>query len=141
MHESPQIVMTKRDKKAVDYARYRGLQDRGDVPDKKSAELAEAYVILNETLIEELPRLFFLTKRLINVILLNFVELQAQWINSWTCKIKMAFVELEIPQQVEHMFQSYIGNFAYSHEIISQLLNSNGMYPSFNRNDILTNTL
>jgi hypothetical protein len=128
MHESPQIIMTKRNKKAVDYARYKAIVDRGDTADKKTKELADAYVALNETLIDELPRLFTLTKSLIDAVLLNFIDLQAQWMNAWGKKIKMTFVELDMPRQLDDIVQSFMGDFNYNEQVLNQLSICNGTF-------------
>jgi hypothetical protein len=126
MHESPQRIMTKRNKKAVDYARYKAIRDRGDAPDKKTQELAEAYVAVNETLIDELPKLFRLTKKLIDVILLNFVELQGLWMNSWAAKLKITFTELDMPTDLNSVVKDFMGDFSYNEQSLNHLGICNG---------------
>lgn len=121
--------MTKRNKKAVDYARYKAIKDRGDTPDKKTIELADAYTALNETLIDELPRLFALTKKLVDAVLLNFIDLQAQWMNSWASKIKMTFMELDMPDKIGDVVQAFAGDFSYNEQILKQLAICNGVLP------------
>ena len=118
--------MSKRNKKAVDYARYKAIKDRGDTPDKKTTELAETYVALNETLIEELPKLFKLTKRLVDAVLFNFIDLQAQWMNDWASKIKMTFMDYETPQYIETVVQAFAGSIAQSDTFLQQLSICNG---------------
>ncbi|PWW73719.1 hypothetical protein C7212DRAFT_300506 [Tuber magnatum] len=126
MHESPQRIMTKRNKKAVDYARYKAIRDRGDTPDKKSIELADAYVALNETLIDELPKLFRLTKKLIDTVLLNFVELQGLWMNSWAAKLRMTFTEMEMPAEVDDIVKDFMGDLSYNEQSLNHLGICNG---------------
>lgn len=126
MHESPQRIMTKRNKKAVDYARFRAIKERGDTPDKKTKDLADAYLALNETLIDELPKLFRLTKRLVDVVLLNFVELQGLWMNSWASKIKMTFSEFDMPEQLEEVVQGFEADFSYNERSLDHLGIING---------------
>jgi len=126
MHESPQRIMTKRNKKAVDYARYKAIRDRGDTPDKKSIELADAYVALNETLIDELPKLFRLTKKLIDTILLNFVELQGLWMNSWAAKLRMTFTEMEMPAELDSIVKDFMGDFSYNEQSLNHMGICNG---------------
>jgi hypothetical protein len=127
MHESPQIVMTKRNKKAVDYAKYRSIKERGEVPDKKTQELADDYLALNDTLIEELPQLFILTKKLIEAVLMNFIDLQAQWMNAMATKIRMTFRDLDIPQTYEDILTNFVGDFTYNEKILNQLNICNGL--------------
>lgn len=126
MHESPQRIMTKRNKKAVDYARYRAIMERRDAPDKRTRELADAYVALNETLIDELPKLFGLTKKLIDVILLNFVELQGKWMKVWAEKLMVAFEELEAPADLSVAVKGFMGDFSYSEQSLNHLGICNG---------------
>ncbi|PUU75547.1 hypothetical protein B9Z19DRAFT_1131149 [Tuber borchii] len=126
MHESPQRIMTKRNKKAVDYARFKAIRDRGDTPDKRSIELADAYVALNETLIDELPKLFRLTKKLIDTILLNFVELQGLWMNSWAAKLRMTFTEMEMPAELDNIVKDFMGDFSYNEQSLNHLGICNG---------------
>lgn len=126
MHESPQRIMTKRNKKAVDYARYKAIRDRGDTPDKRSIELADAYVALNETLIDELPKLFRLTKKLIDTILLNFVELQGLWMSSWAAKLRMTFTEMEMPAELDNIVKDFMGDFSYNEQSLNHLGICNG---------------
>jgi len=126
MNESPQIIMTKRNNKAVDYARYKAIKDRGDTPDKRTKELADAYVALNETLIEELPRLFHLTKKLVDAVLFNFIDLQAQWMNDWASKIKMTFMDLEMPLNLEAFVDAFATSFTYHESMLTKLSICNG---------------
>ncbi|CAZ85905.1 unnamed protein product [Tuber melanosporum] len=126
MHESPQRIMTKRNKKAVDYARYKAIRDRGDTPDKKSIELADAYVALNETLIDELPKLFRLTKKLIDTVLLNFVELQGLWMNSWAAKLRMTFTEMDMPSELDTIVKDFMGDFSYNEQSLNHMGICNG---------------
>ncbi|RPA92071.1 hypothetical protein L873DRAFT_1831232 [Choiromyces venosus 120613-1] len=126
MHESPQRIMTKRNKKAVDYARYKAIKDRGDTPDKKSIELADAYFALNETLIDELPKLFRLTKKLIDVVLLNFVELQGLWMNSWAAKLRMTFTEMDMPTELDSIVKDFMGDFSYNEQSLNHMGICNG---------------
>lgn len=79
LHESPQRVMKKRDKRLMDYARFKSIKARGDKPDKKTAEQADQFVALNETLKDELPKLYSLTARLMEACLKNFVQIQTTW--------------------------------------------------------------
>jgi hypothetical protein len=63
----------------VDYSRYKQIIERRDTPSKRPKVLAEEHVALNETSIEELCKLFIFTKKLVDAVLFNFNDLQAQW--------------------------------------------------------------
>ncbi|KAI5820814.1 hypothetical protein BZA77DRAFT_239175 [Pyronema omphalodes] len=127
LHESPQMIMSKRTNKATDYARYKAIKDRGDTPDKKTTDLAEAYVALNETLIEELPRLFILTKKLVEAVLANFIDLQAQWMNDWASKIKMTFMELQLPLSTDELVKEFARDFSLNESMVNKLSIVNGL--------------
>ena len=121
MHTRPQMIMTKRNTKAVDYARFQAVKAKGDVPDKKVTELADQYIALNETLIEELPRLFILTKKLVDAVLMNFIDLQAQWMNEWMGKLRMSFMDIRIPDRFEDVLRGFVGDFEYNEQVLRQL--------------------
>ncbi|EED18806.1 Rho guanyl nucleotide exchange factor, putative [Talaromyces stipitatus ATCC 10500] len=79
LYEGPQKVMTKRNKRLLDYARYKSVIDRGDKPDKRTIEQGEQFSVLNDALKDELPRLFSLTAKLMEACLKKFVSIQEQW--------------------------------------------------------------
>ena len=94
LYEGPQRLMQKRDKRLPDYARFKAISDRGDRPDKKTAEQGEQFLAVNDALKEELPRLFSLSGKLIKACLSTFVQLQSRWLSLWKLKLKQA---IEIP--------------------------------------------
>ena len=126
LHESPQIIMNTREKKSVDFARWKAIKERGDTPDKRTTEQAEQYTALNETLKEELPRLFVLTKKLVDAVLFNFIDLQAQWMNDWASKIKMAFNDLDVPMVLDDLLINFTEQFGYNDAALNQLSICNG---------------
>jgi hypothetical protein len=126
LQESPLIIMTKRNNKTIDYSKYKQIIERQDTPDKRIKELAEEYVALNETLIEELPKLFILTKKLVDAVLFNFIDLQAQWMNDWASKIKLTFMEMEMPLQLDDLVNCFAGSFTYHESILMKLSICNG---------------
>ncbi|KAI5292958.1 hypothetical protein KEM52_005950 [Ascosphaera acerosa] len=79
LHEGPQRVMQKRNKRYIDYSRFRSMQDRRERPDRKTVELAEQFDALNVTLKEELPRLFKLSGKLMHELLTVLACLQTSW--------------------------------------------------------------
>lgn len=121
--------MTKRNNKAVDFARYLAIKAKGMAVEKTVKDFADEYIALNETLIEELPRLFVLTKRLVDAVLFNFIDLQAQWMNDWASKIKMTFIELDLPMNIDDLVHCFAGDFAYNETLINQLSICNGSFP------------
>ncbi|KAJ9645311.1 hypothetical protein H2199_003317 [Coniosporium tulheliwenetii] len=89
VHDNPQRMMQKRKKRIVDYARFKGMIDRGEKPDKKTQEAADQFQALNETLKLELPKLYALTKKLIEACLDQFIDVQKQWQDIWRRKVNV----------------------------------------------------
>ncbi|KAI4121846.1 MAG: hypothetical protein LQ347_006719, partial [Umbilicaria vellea] len=114
LHDGPQRLMRKRNKRLTDYARFKGIKDRGDKPDKKTLEQGEQFVAVNDTLKEELPKLFALTGKLVEACLNNFVELQLQWQMVWRKKLSQAIDENDLPSQVSDIVESFSGDFAFT---------------------------
>jgi len=106
-------IIQKRDKKAVDYTRYKAIKDRGDTPDKKTRELAEAFQAINEALIDELPKLFALTKNLIVHVLASFVHLQREWVALWTTTILASFEDFCIPEGNEEIVEAFVADYYF----------------------------
>lgn len=102
LHESPQKMMQKRKKRIVEYARFKGLKERGEKPDKRTQEAGEQWIALNETLKIELPKLYSLTKKLVEACLINFVEIQVTWQDIWQRKMAGA---IEQPREWKHFSQ------------------------------------
>ena len=114
LHDGPQRLMRKRDKRLADYARFKATKDRGDKPDKKTLEQGEQFVAVNDTLKEELPKLFVLTGKLVEACLNNFVQLQLQWQVIWRRKLSQALDENGIPNQISDIVDAFAGDFAFT---------------------------
>ncbi|KAL8698783.1 MAG: hypothetical protein Q9224_001695 [Gallowayella concinna] len=113
LHDSPQKLMQKRNKRIMDYARYKGIKDRGDRPDKKTTEQGEQFVAINESLKEELPKLFALTKKLVEACLNNFVQLQLQWHIIWRRKLGQALDNYKATGPITELIDAFTGDFAF----------------------------
>lgn len=113
LHEGPQKLMQKRNKKIVDYTRYKAIKDRGEKPDKKLAEQGEQFMAINDTLKDELPKLFGLTGKLVEACLNNFVQLQVQWHIIWRRKLSQAIDDCKVPNSVADIVTSFAGDFAF----------------------------
>jgi dynamin-binding protein len=72
-------MMQKRKKRLVDHIRYKSVVQRGEKPDKKLQLEEDQYNAVNETLKDELPKLYALTKKLVEACLTNFIDIQAHW--------------------------------------------------------------
>ncbi|KAI4193120.1 MAG: hypothetical protein LQ348_002958 [Seirophora lacunosa] len=113
LHDSPQKLMQKRNKRVMDYARYKGIKDRGDKPDKKTTEQGEQFIAINESLKDELPRLFALTGKLVEACLNSFVQLQLQWHAIWRRKLGQALDNYKANGPVSEVVDAFKGDFAF----------------------------
>lgn len=124
LHEGPQRVMRKRDKRLMDYARFKAIKDRGDKPDKKTTEQGEQFTALNETLKDELPKLYSLTAKLMEACLKNFVQIQTTWFNALQRKLS-PLVE-SFPDDLEKIFNEWASDFTFSDAQVLSLGICNG---------------
>lgn len=86
LHEGPQKMMAKRKKRLADHQRFKAVTQRNDKPDKRLQMDEDQFQAVNETLKEELPKLYALTKQLVEACLKNFIQLQAEWMSTWKRK-------------------------------------------------------
>lgn len=113
LHDGPQKLMVKRKKRVADYARFKAIKDRGDKPDKKTIEQGEQFQAINDTLKDDLPKLFTLTGKLVEACLNNFVQLQVQWQIIWKRKLIQALDDDRIPATAQEVVDAFKGDFAF----------------------------
>lgn len=108
-HDGPQRVMRKRDKRLMDYARFKAGKERGDKPDKKTTEQGEQFMALNDTLKDELPRLYSLTAKFMEACLKKFVQIQTTWFDS----LEKRFSQLidSFPEDLQKIISEWSGGF------------------------------
>ncbi|KAJ5291843.1 hypothetical protein N7478_001094 [Penicillium angulare] len=124
LHEGPQRVMKKRDKRLLDYGRFKSITDRGDKPDKKTAENGEQFIALNETLKEELPRLFKLTAKLMDACLKNFVQVSTSF---WDVMQKKIAPQVDLfPEEWEQVISEWSSDYNFAEAQIFSLGIANG---------------
>ena len=126
LHESPQKLMQKRNKRVMDYARFKATKDRGEKPDRKTMEQGEQYLAVNETLKDELPKLFALTGKLVEACLNNFVQLQLQWLAIWRRKLSQAIEDNRVPANAEEIKSAFSQEFKFVNESVMTLGICNG---------------
>ena len=132
LHEGPQRLMQKRDKRLPDYARFKTISDRGDRPDKKTSEQGEQFLAVNDTLKEELPKLFALTGKLMERCLSNFVQLQYKWLKLWKIKLRQAIdlpltaQEGNFQEELTKVVKGFTGDFAFYEAQVASLGVCNG---------------
>ncbi|KAJ5677256.1 uncharacterized protein N7477_002889 [Penicillium maclennaniae] len=124
LYTGPERVMKKRQKRLLDYGRYKSIVERGEKPDKKTTEQGEQFVALNETLKDELPRLFALSSKFGQACLQNLADIQLTW---WTIlQQKVApFVEI-FPDDMQKLISDWNSDFSFSEAQVLSLGICNG---------------
>jgi len=105
--------MQKRKKRLGDYAKYKTIKDRGEKPDKKVQEQGEQFLALNDTLKDELPKLFALTAKLVEACQKNLVVIQTHWHHIWLTKMKTILDGPQIPKQWSDIVHSFQSDFSF----------------------------
>lgn len=116
--------MKKRNKRMLDYARYKAVKDRGDKPDKKTREQGEQFVALNETLKDELPRLYSLSGKFGQACLQNFIQIQGTWCSMIQQKLE-PHVE-SFPDDLQKIICDWNSDYSFSDAQILSLGICNG---------------
>ncbi|KAJ5356036.1 hypothetical protein N7517_010645 [Penicillium concentricum] len=124
LYNAPQRVMRKRDKRLPEYARYKAIKDRGDRPDKKTIEQGEQFLALNDTLKDELPKLYALTAKLMAACLKNFIEIQTVWYSVLQKKIGV-HVEL-FPNDLDRLISDFNSDHTLMEARMAELSSCNG---------------
>ncbi|PGH27914.1 hypothetical protein AJ80_00464 [Polytolypa hystricis UAMH7299] len=124
LHDGPQRVMQKRNKRLMDFVRFKAIKDRGEKPDKKTTEQGEQFTALNITLKEELPKLFTLTGKLMEACLNNFVQLQLTW--QTTIQKRLGYTIERLPEDLNQIITDWSGDFSFSEAQVLSLGICNG---------------
>ncbi|CAO3702749.1 unnamed protein product [Rhizopus stolonifer] len=77
LFKNPELIIQKRNRKWIDYDRACHIASKGEVPDKQLQIAAEAYSSLNAHLLDELPAFLSLSSTYFDIILDEFVGIQA----------------------------------------------------------------
>lgn len=126
LHDGPQRLMERRKKRIPDFVKFKTLKDRGERLDKKTTESAELFLAVNDTLKDELPKLFEMTSRLVEACLNNFVQLQLQWQSVWKRKMIQAIELAEVPRSFIEIVSDFSGDFRYTEAHVLSLGVCNG---------------
>ena len=126
MYDGPQKIVQKRNKRIIDYARFRAMKARNEKPDKRTQEQSEQFEALNDTLKEELPRLYFLSGKLAEACLSNFIELQILWQTTWQFKLKSILDEHQVSESLAEIVGSFSGDFGFEKDKVLDLGICNG---------------
>ena len=95
LHARPQELMRDHKQRIVEFAKFKNLKDRNEQPDKKTSEQGEQFSVLNDTLKDELPKLFALNGRVNEECLKNYVFLVSQWQSTWQSKLSLTLDDLQ----------------------------------------------
>jgi hypothetical protein len=113
LHEGPQQMMAKRKKLVPEYVRHKAMLEKGEKADKRLADEVELFEAVNETLIDELPKLYALTKKLVDTCLEKFIYLSIEWNHVWMRKLepfvdeKERLANMDIAQALLFITSSY----------------------------------
>lgn len=124
LYEGPQRVMRKRDKRLMDYARSKTAKDRGEKVDKKTLEQAEQFMALNETLKDELPKLYGLTAKFMDACLKNYIQVVTPWLDS--LQRRLAPFADTFPDDYEKIYNEWASDFTFSEAQVMSLGICNG---------------
>ncbi|SMR55450.1 unnamed protein product [Zymoseptoria tritici ST99CH_1A5] len=112
LHQGPQNAISKRKKRIVDYAKCKSDERRGIKPDKKTIELSDLYVALNDQLKIELPRLYSLTAQLVQKCLHCFLDEQLVWQDTWQRKLKPLLEAADVPSSIQQIEPAFSPDYA-----------------------------
>jgi len=113
LHDEPEKMMAQRKSRLVDYAKYKAMVERGAKLDRKTENQFNEFNVLNDTLKDELPRLYSLSRDMSRACLTNFVELQKRWNKRWHDRIASVLGEHQIPKSMSDIVEVYLSDFAY----------------------------
>ncbi|KAJ4301249.1 hypothetical protein N0V90_003340 [Kalmusia sp. IMI 367209] len=108
----PQKLMEQRKKLLIQYAKYKQAIDRKEKVDPKLEETAKSFLTINDSLKQELPMLYELTKKAIRICSTIFIGLSKDWYKTCSKKI-LPLLESE-PQHttsITYDFKTYQERF------------------------------
>ena len=86
----PKGLLQKRDKRLIDYARFKNMKDRGEKLDKKSIERIEQWEAMNTEAKIRIRKLLSLTQQLVQIAQDNYVKLHLAWLDMCNRKFSAA---------------------------------------------------
>ena len=108
----PQKLMEQRKKLLIQYAKYKQALDRKEKVDPKLEEVAKSFITINDSLKQELPALYELTKKVIRLCSTIFIGLSKDWYK--TCSKKILPLLEQEPQHttsITYDFKTYQERF------------------------------
>lgn len=125
LHGTPQLMMQKRKKRVNDYLKLKAQRDAGAKLDKKVAESYEEWEALNDLLKLELPRLYELTRKLVQVCGQNLIELQKSWMMATHLKLRPIVDQVRLDKDfrtdMEDIVLDFRADFDYTEGWLKEL--------------------
>ncbi|TVY65712.1 Rho guanine nucleotide exchange factor gef1 [Lachnellula suecica] len=106
-------AMKKRSKRRAEYEKFMLAKKSGSKIAEKEQTRLDQYEALNETLKLELPQLFQKTQVLAQILLGNWVLIQAQWYDVWQKKVKVVLEESQLPKDVQDIVTTFNRDYKY----------------------------
>ncbi|KAF9580872.1 hypothetical protein BGW38_002302 [Lunasporangiospora selenospora] len=103
LFSGPLQVMKKREKKLLDYDSVRGMRDRGETVDKNMQDSADAYIAINEQLVDELPKFLGLTTQYFDLVVTEFSKIQMFFYAQVRAKANDFYSEFMDPQAAKDL--------------------------------------
>lgn len=147
----PQKLMEQRKKALLQYAKYKQAIDRKEKVDSKLEESAKDFMTINDSLKQELPKLYELTKTCIRISEIILLGIQKDWYKTCSKKI-LPLLESE-PQHttsITYDFKVYVDRFKsdfrqmedrarsmaiVNHELMNNIANFTSPNPTFYSDD------
>ncbi|KAF2684832.1 hypothetical protein K458DRAFT_388530 [Lentithecium fluviatile CBS 122367] len=148
---SPQKLMEQRKKALLQYAKYKQAVDRKEKVESKLEEAAKDFMTINDSLKQELPKLYELTKNCIRLCEIIFLGIQKDWYKTCSKKI-LPLLESE-PQHttsITYDFKVYVDRFKsdfrqmedrarslaiVNHDLMNNMANFTSPNPTFYSDD------
>ena len=122
----PKGLLQKRDKRLIDYARYKNMRDRGEKLDKRTAERIEQWEALNKEAKLRIRKLLSLTKQLVQYAQENYVRHHLAWLDMCNRKFS-AVMAISLDQLAESDIErEWQEEFDYHHATAMSMSICNG---------------
>lgn len=121
----PQKLMEQRKKLLIQYAKYKQAVERKEKIDPKLEEVAKSFLTINDSLKQELPALYELTKKVIRLCSTIFIGLSKDWYK--TCSKKILPLLEQEPQHttsISYDFKTYQERFRSDFRQMEQVAKS-----------------
>ena len=143
--------MEQRKKLLIQYAKYKQAAERKEKVDPKLEETAKSFLTINDSLKQELPMLYELTKKCIRVCSIIFIGLSKDWFKTCSKKV-LPLLESEPMHttSITYDFKTYVERFRsdfrqmeerarnlaiINHDLINSLSNYMSPNPTFSSDD------